>query len=157
MKIELWVTGKTIEPYLQTGIEMYTRRIRHYLPFEMLVLPPVRRAGKYSAEQLKNKEGEIAMAKLHKEDFLVLLDERGRQFTSERFAQYLQQKLHLPYRRIVFLVGGAYGFSRDLYRHANEQLALSRMTFSHRMIRLFFVEQLYRAMTIMRNEPYHNP
>lgn len=156
MKIEFWVTGKTSEPYLQKGIDLYTKRMKHYLPFVMTTLPPVRRAGKSTPEQLKIKEGELVITRLRRDDFLVLLDERGRQFTSEKFADHLQKLLHLPHRRVIFLVGGAYGFSEELYQRGDEQLALSKMTFSHQMIRLFFLEQLYRAMTILRNEPYHN-
>ena len=156
MKTELWVIGKTNEKYLETGTQLYLKRIKHYLPFKIQVLPAIKKSGKMAADQLKIKEGELILQKLQTDDFLILLDERGRLFSSEGFAEYLQHKLQSPYRRVIFLVGGAWGFSEALYHRANEQLALSQMTFSHQMVRLFFLEQLYRAMTILRNEPYHN-
>ena len=156
MKIELWVIGKTNAAYLEEGIGMYTKRLRHYVPFEMKTLPDVKNAGKLSSEQFKMKEAEIVLKKLKPEDFLILLDERGKALTSEDFAAFLERKLQLPGKKLVFLVGGAYGFADALYDRGEAKLSLSRMTFSHQMVRLFFVEQLYRAMTILRNEPYHN-
>lgn len=156
MKTELWVIGKTNEPYLEQGIGLYRKRMKHYLPFKTEVLPDIRGGGRLGTEQLKIKEGEMVLHKLRPNDLLVLLDERGRQFTSEGFAEYLQRQLNGPHRRLVFLIGGAWGFSNALYQRANDRLALSQMTFSHQMIRLFFLEQLFRAMTILRNEPYHN-
>ncbi len=156
MKIELWVIGKTNEPYLAEGIDIYTKRLRHYVPFEMITLPDIKNAGKLSNEQLKAKEAEMVLKKLKPEDFLILLDERGRNFTSKEFAIFLENKLQLPGKKLVFLVGGAYGFESALYDRAKAKLSLSKMTFSHQMVRLFFVEQIYRAMTILRNEPYHN-
>lgn len=156
MKVEFWVIGKTNEVYLETGIGIYEKRLRRYLPFQMQVLPDIRQAGTLSSEQLKSKEGELMLSKIKPEDLLVLLDEKGQSYTSERFARYLEQQLAGSKHRLIFLVGGAYGFSEEVYRRANAQLALSAMTFSHQMVRLFFLEQLYRAMTILRNEPYHN-
>ncbi|MDX1941872.1 MAG: 23S rRNA (pseudouridine(1915)-N(3))-methyltransferase RlmH [Saprospiraceae bacterium] len=156
MKIEFWVIGKTNEKYLEEGIGIYLQRLRHYVPFEMIVISDVKNAGKINNERLKIKEAETVMNRLKKEDFLILLDEKGKMYTSETFAQFLEQKLQLPGKKLVFLVGGAYGFSEILYERADAQLSLSQMTFSHQMVRLFFVEQLYRAMTILRNEPYHN-
>lgn len=156
MKIEFWVIGKTNETYLQEGISIYLQRLRHYVPFEMHTLPDVKNAGKLESDQLKAKEGEIVLNRLKKQDFLILLDERGKSYTSETFAQFLEQKLQLPGKKLIFLVGGALGFSEAVYERADAKLSLSAMTFSHQMIRLFFVEQLYRAMTILRNEPYHN-
>ena len=156
MKIEFWVIGKTSESYLEEGISIYLQRLRHYVPFEMIILPDVKNPGKINGDQLKVKEGEIVLNRLKKEDFLILLDERGKSHTSEAFAQFVEQKLQLPGKKLVFLVGGAYGFSDAVYARANGKLSLSTMTFSHQMVRLFFVEQLYRAMTILRNEPYHN-
>ncbi len=156
MKLELWVIGKTNARYLEEGIELYEKRVKKYLPFELQVLPDVKNAGTMSAVQLKDKEGELVLNRLKKEDFLILLDEKGSQYTSEALAQQLDQWLMLPAKRLIFLVGGAYGFSSEVYAKANAQLALSKMTFSHQMVRLFLLEQLYRAMSILRNEPYHN-
>lgn len=156
MKIELWAIGKTNEKYLEEGINLYLKRLKHYLNFEFVIIPDVKQAGNLNPNQLKVKEGEVIITKLKNEDFLILLDERGDSFTSEAFATFLEQKMQLSYKKIVFLVGGAFGFSETLYERANGKLSLSKMTFSHQMVRLFFVEQLYRAMTILRNEPYHN-
>ena len=156
MKTELWAIGKTNERYLEEGMELYHKRLAHYLKFGLEILPDIRKAGKMSPEQLKNKEGEAVLQRLKTGDYLVLLDESGRQYTSESFAEFLSHKLQLSYKRIIFLIGGAYGFSPGLYARADGKLSLSRMTFSHQMVRLFFLEQLYRAMTILNNEPYHN-
>lgn len=156
MKVELWAIGKTNERYLEEGMALYEKRLKHYLPFQWAVLPDIKGAGHLSAQQLKVKEGENILSKLKEDDLLILLDERGRSFSSEGFATYLDKKLQQSQRRLVFLIGGAYGFSDTLYERANDQLSLSSMTFSHQMVRLFFMEQLYRAMTILRNEPYHN-
>ena len=155
MKIELWAIGKTSEKYLDAGIDIFERRIRHYVPFTWTVLPDVK--GKFADnEQLKKKEGEMLLARLAPDDWLVLLDEHGQEHTSVGLAQWLERRLAGPGRRLVFVVGGAFGFSSEVYARANEQLALSRLTFSHQMVRLFFLEQLYRAFTILQNEPYHN-
>lgn len=156
MKVELWVIGKTNEKYLRTGIEEYEKRLSHYLPFQMIVIPDVKSGKGIGAEQVKDKEGEAVLAKLKAEDVLVLLDEKGQNFSSTAFAKHLDQLLMRPGRRLIFLVGGAFGFSNSIYEKAYSKLSLSNMTFSHQMIRLFFLEQLYRAMTILRNEPYHN-
>lgn len=156
MKTELWVIGKTNEKYLAEGTDIYLKRLKYYLPFEMVVLPDVRGGGKLPPLQLKEKEGEAVLSRLQNDDLLILLDERGRRFGSEAFAQFLDQQLQRPFRRMVFLVGGAWGFPETVYSRANERLSLSEMTFSHQMVRLFLLEQLYRAMTILRNEPYHN-
>lgn len=156
MKVEFWVIGKTNESYLRQGIELYVKRLSHYLPFKMIVIPDVKTSKGTKPVQLKAKEGEAILQKLKSEDLLILLDEKGKSFNSVDFAQYLDQLLMRPGRRLIFLVGGAFGFSEALYERAQGKLSLSKMTFSHQMIRLFFVEQLYRAMTILRNEPYHN-
>jgi 23S rRNA (pseudouridine1915-N3)-methyltransferase len=156
MKVELWAIGKTNERYLEEGMALYEKRLKHYLPFQWSVLPDIKGAGSLSAQQVKAKEGESILSKLKDDDLLILLDERGRSFSSEGFATYLDKKLQQSQRRLIFLIGGAYGFSDALYERAKDQLSLSSMTFSHQMVRLFFMEQLYRAMTILRNEPYHN-
>lgn len=156
MKIELWLVGKTSFAYLKEGMEIYQKRLKHYIPFDVNIIPDIKKAKNLSSNQLKQKEGEAILSKLKKEDFLILLDERGKHLTSIEFARFMEQKLQLSHKRIVFLVGGAYGFSEELYNRSNSKLSLSKMTFSHQMIRLFVLEQLYRAMTIMRGEPYHN-
>ncbi len=157
MKICFWVIGKTNEKYLEEGIRIYEKRLHHYLPFTMDIIPDVKSGGPLAAAMVKEKEGNLILAKLKPEDYLILLDEQGKSYDSVGFARYMEKNLHLPARRIIFLVGGAYGFSPEVYGRANDKLALSAMTFSHQMIRLFFCEQLYRAMTILRHEPYHNP
>ncbi len=156
MKIHFWTIGKTNEKYLQEGIAIFTKRLGHYLPFEMNEWPDIKQAGKLSPLKLKEKEGTMILQKIKSDDYLILLDEKGKQFTSEAFSEQLNRLLQLPQKRIIFLIGGAYGFSPDIYERANQKIALSSMTFSHQMVRLFFVEQLYRGMTILKNQPYHN-
>lgn len=156
MKVVLRVVGPTQEAYLRQGEELFRKRLGHYLPFETEVIPDLKKAGRLSPEQVCQREGEAILSRLHTNDHLILLDERGKTYTSEAFAHWLEQRLQLSARRLVFQVGGAYGFSAEVYARANGRLALSAMTFSHQMVRLFFLEQLYRAMTILRNEPYHN-
>lgn len=157
MKVVFSVVGKTTERYLQEGIALYAKRLQHYLPFELVVLPDAKAVGKISPEQLKAKEGELILQQLRPDDGLILLDEAGKLLNSVQLAQTLDQWQQAPFRRLVFQVGGAYGFAPTVYTRANHLLSLSPLTFSHQMVRLFFVEQLYRAMTILRNEPYHNP
>ncbi len=152
MKTELWMIGKTAFPYLSEGMAVYEKRLAHYLPFQSHVLPEVKNAANLPPEMLKQKEAEIALAKLKPGDFLVLLDEKGKQFTSVEFARFVEQWFQFGQKRLIFLIGGAWGFSEELYRRADFQLSLSKMTFSHQMVRLFFLEQLYRAMTILRGE-----
>ena len=156
MKVEFWVIGKTNETYFKEAIEVYHKRVKRYIPFAYQVIPDIKNAGKRPADQLKQLEGESILNKLKPDDYLVLLDEKGKSFTSTAFASWLDQKLQRSYKRIIFLVGGAYGFSPEIYQRSNYKLSLSEMTFSHQMVRAFFLEQLYRAMTILRNEPYHN-
>jgi 23S rRNA (pseudouridine1915-N3)-methyltransferase len=156
MKIEFRVVGKTNEPYLREGIDIYNKRIGHYLPYAMEILPDVKQAGKLSPEKLKQAEGKLILNKLNTDDFLILLDEKGKTYTSVQFSKHISKLLQQSYKRIIFQVGGAFGFSDEVYKRANGKLSLSGMTFSHQMIRLFFTEQLYRAMTILRNEKYHN-
>lgn len=156
MKVEFWLIGKTSFPYLEEGMAIYEKRLVHYLPFQVSVLPDPRNTKNLPPELLKQKEGEVVLSKLKPDDFLVLLDERGKQLTSQEFAGFMEQKLQLSQKRLIFLVGGAWGFSDAVYQRSGFKLSLSKMTFSHQMIRLFFVEQLYRAMTILRGENYHN-
>lgn len=156
MKVQVYYVGKTTEKYLREGEAIYQKRLNHYLPIAFEVLPDIRNAGKLTPESLKQKEGELILSKLSNDDGLMLLDESGKTFTSTQFAAWMDKQLQMPYRRLVFIVGGAFGFSDEVYQRANGQLSLSRMTFSHQMIRLFFTEQLYRGMSILRGEKYHN-
>lgn len=156
MKITLMVVGRTSTPFLRTGIEEYARRIARYNPFEIVELADVKTSKKLTEEKQKQAEGEMMLARINPADYVVLLDEKGREMTSRDFAGYLAKKSLTVAKQIYFIVGGPYGFSPDVYARANEKLSLSKMTFPHEMVRLFFTEQLYRAFTIQRNEPYHH-
>lgn len=156
MKIVLCVVGKTDAGYLVEATNEYKSRLAHYIPFEMAVIPDVKNVKNLSTEQQKEKEGEQILRFLQAGDYLVLLDEKGKEFTSKQFATYIEKKTHTVPKRLVFMVGGPYGFSDAVYKAAGEKISLSKMTFSHQMIRLVFTEQLYRAMTILNNEPYHH-
>jgi 23S rRNA (pseudouridine1915-N3)-methyltransferase len=156
MKVELWVIGKTNFDYLKEGIKIYENRLNHYLSFELKIIPDLKNSKNFSTDQIKQKEGGLILPKLQKNDFLILLDEKGKEFSSIAFAQYMDRQLQSSRKKIIFLIGGAYGFSKEVYERANGKIALSIMTFSHQMIRLFFLEQLYRSMTIIKGEPYHN-
>ena len=156
MKVETWAIGKTTEPYLETGAGIFEKRLKNYLPFTMTILPGPK-LKTTDGNILKQEEGKIVLSRLSNDDYLVLLDEKGQQFSSVELARWMEQRLASSQRRLVFLIGGAFGFAPEVYSRANAQLSLSRLTFSHQMVRLFFLEQLYRAMTILRNEPYHNP
>ena len=155
MKTRLILIGKTTDKHLLAGIDDYHRRITHYMPFDIAVVPELKNTKSLSEEQQKVSEGQLVLRLLHPTDTLVLLDEHGLQHTSTAFARWLQQKQQTA-RRLVFLIGGPYGFSPDIYARANERLSLSPMTFSHQMVRLIFTEQLYRACTIIKGEPYHH-
>jgi len=157
MKTEVWAIGKTSEAYLQKGCSIYEQRLRHYLPFQLVILPDIRQAGKLSVEQLKKKEAAAVLKQLKSDDWLVLLDEGGKAYTSTQLASQIDKWQQYGKRRLIFLIGGAFGFDESLYQRADIKWSLSLLTFSHQMIRLFLLEQLYRAMTILRNEPYHNP
>ncbi|WP_142534084.1 23S rRNA (pseudouridine(1915)-N(3))-methyltransferase RlmH [Saccharicrinis carchari] len=156
MKIILVVIGKTDEAYLNTGIVKYYNRIKHYISFKMTVIPDIKNTKNLSEDQQKNKEGELILAQIQPNDELVLLDEGGKVFSSRGFAGFMEQKLLHGTKRLVFVVGGPYGFSKDVYQRARVKISLSKMTFSHQMVRLIFAEQLYRAMTILKNQPYHH-
>ena len=156
MKVTFLVAGRTIDKHLTTLINDYAERVKHYVPFEMVVVPELKNTKALSAEQQKERESELLQKQLRPGDHIVLLDEGGREFRSMEFAAYLEKKQAQAARRLVFIVGGPYGFAPAIYALANEKVSLSKMTFSHQMVRLFFVEQLYRAMTILRGEPYHH-
>lgn len=156
MKIQLIVVGKTTDKHIEALVADYAARVGHYVPFAIEVIPEIKNTKALSEAQQKEREGELIAKSLRDGDYLVLLDEGGREFRSVEFATYLQQRQHTVSKRLVFVVGGPYGFSPAIYARAAEKLSLSRMTFSHQMVRLFFVEQVYRAMTILRGEPYHH-
>ena len=156
MKISLIVIGKTDASYFVDAINEYKNRLVHYIPFEMEIIPDIKNVKNLREEQQKEKEGELILKMLRPGDYLVLLDEHGKSFTSMEFATYLERKMHVVSKRLVFVIGGPYGFSEAVYKAASEKISLSKMTFSHQMIRLIFVEQIYRAMTILNNEPYHH-
>lgn len=156
MKIELWQIGKTTDAWLESGMAEYSRRLRRYNPFELVTLPDVKHRNKLSPDQLMAREAEAVLRRLGPADFFVLLDERGQTYTSRAFARQLESWLQRSARRIVFLVAGVHGAAPELKLRADAMLALSQMTFSHQMVRLFFLEQLYRAFTIIRGEPYHH-
>lgn len=156
MKIKLLVVGKTDSKPLLQLISDYENRLKHYVKFELESIPDVKNAQKLSESQQKEKEGEAILKKLSSTDILVLLDEKGKTYTSIEFSEFLQKKMNSGIKQLVFAVGGPYGFGNALYERANGSISLSKMTFSHQMVRLFFVEQIYRAFTILRNEPYHH-
>ncbi len=156
MNVSCWVIGKTHPAYLEEGTSIFEKRLKRYFPFSIETIPDIRKGGKLPPKQLKEREGEAVLARLSPQDYLILLDENGKTYTSNRFSKVLERLLQRSNRRLIFLIGGAYGVSDALFERADEQLALSKMTFSHQMIRLFLLEQLYRGMSILHNEPYHN-
>lgn len=157
MKVTLLVVGKTTDPHIVALIDDYKRRLTHYLPFEMVVIPELKNAKNLTEEQQKQQEGELILKAVGKgaTAHVVLLDEHGCEYRSVAFADYLQKRMSAG-QDIIFVVGGPYGFSPEVYARANAKISLSQMTFSHQMVRLFFIEQIYRAMTILRSEPYHH-
>lgn len=155
MKVTLLVVGKTTDEHIDTLIEEYQKRLTHYLPFTLQVVPELKNTKSLTAEQQKQAEGEMIMRAITPSTDLILLDEHGKEYRSIEFADYLQKRMSSG-RDVVFVVGGPYGFADAVYQRANGKISLSKMTFSHQMVRLFFVEQLYRAMTILRGEPYHH-
>jgi Uncharacterized conserved protein len=156
MKIVIIAVGRTMTGYINEGINHYMDRLRHYLPVELLVIPDVKATKAMTEAKQKDAEGKAILAALQPGDNVILLDERGRQKTSREFSEMIVEKMNRGLRRLVFVIGGPYGFSADVYARADSQLSLSRMTFTHEMVRLFFTEQVYRAMTIIRGEPYHH-
>lgn len=156
MNIKLIVVSKTDVPYLLAGIDEYIGRLKHYCDFELVVIPALKNGGRLSPEEVKNKEGELILKQLEKVDCVVLLDEHGKEYTSVGFSEFLQKQMNGGVRTLTFVIGGAFGFSSEVYDAAHAKLSLSQMTFNHQMVRLFFLEQLYRAHTILRHEKYHN-
>jgi 23S rRNA (pseudouridine1915-N3)-methyltransferase len=156
MKITLLAIGKTDHKKLQAFIEEYTARLKHYVPFEMVIVPDIKKAKHLSEAQQKQAEGEEILKRILPQDKVILLDEKGKMYSSVGFSEFLQKEMNSGLKNLVFIIGGPYGFSEAMYRRSNGLVSLSAMTFSHQMIRLFFIEQLYRAFTILRNEPYHH-
>lgn len=156
MQLSLLVIGKTDSAQIETEIKRYESRLKHYLPFELRVIPDVRRGGKLSAEDQKRAEGEELLRYITPTDQVYLFDERGKSYTSRAFASFIERAMVSGLRRMVLVIGGPYGFAPEVYERANGQVSLSQMTFSHQMVRLFAIEQLYRAQTIIRGEPYHH-
>ena len=156
MKITLLTVGKTDKDWVKQGLDIYTSRLKHYIQFSISEIPELKNVSALSKEQIKAKEGELILKSLKPADDVILLDEHGKEYTSTGFASFLQKKMALEGRDIVFIIGGAYGFSDDVYKRANSKISLSQMTFSHQMVRAIFAEQIYRAFTIMKGEPYHH-
>lgn len=156
MKIKLLAIGKTDHKQLSLLIDEYQNRLKHYIKFEIETIPDLKNAKNLSEIQQKNKEGELILKKIQATDVLVVLDDKGKEFTSIEFSKYLQKKMNAGIKQLVLVIGGPYGFSEAVYEKAQSKLSLSKMTFSHQMIRLFIVEQLYRGFTILKNEPYHH-
>lgn len=156
MKITFLTIGKTTFPFVKEGCDIFIKRIKHYTPFELVELPELKNVSSLSREQIKEREGELILKNIKESDKVILLDERGKDYTSIEWSKVMEKEMTSGTKSIVFIVGGAYGFSQKIYGRANSLLSLSSMTFSHQIIRLFFVEQLYRAFTIIKGEPYHN-
>lgn len=156
MKITLLVISKTDEKYLQEGIDKYVKKLSHYAPFELEIIPALKDQKGASPEEIKEREAVLLLKRLEKSDAIVLLDEHGKRHTSIGFSEYLQRWMNQGVKNLTFVVGGAFGFAPSVYKAATDKISLSPMTFNHQMVRLIFVEQLYRAFSILRHEPYHN-
>ncbi len=156
MTIRLLTIGKTDNSSLQQLITEYQNRLKHYVKFELEIIPDIKNSKNLSEAQQKEKEGDLILKKLSNTDVLVLLDENGKQFSSIDFSNYLQKKMNSGIKQLVFVIGGPYGFSDSIYQKAQGKISLSKMTFSHQMVRLFVIEQIYRGFTILKNEPYHH-
>ena len=157
MNIKLIVVSKTDIHYIQEGIDEYTSRLKHYTDFEIITIPALKNLGKASPEEIKEKEGQLILKQIERADMVVLLDEHGKEYTSVSFSEYIQKQMNAGVRTLTFIIGGAFGFSPAVHAAAQHKISLSQMTFNHQMVRLFFIEQLYRAHTILRHEKYHNP
>lgn len=156
MQLRILCIGKTGKAFLEDGEREYLKRLSHYLPVELQILPDIKNAKSLSEDQIRQKEGQQFLEKIGPAETVILLDERGKQYDSLAFSNFLQEQFNRGGKQVFFLIGGPYGFSEEVYNRANGQLSLSKMTFSHQMIRLFFIEQIYRAMTILKGEPYHH-
>ncbi len=156
MKTELWYIGKSKFKFVDEGVSIYSKRISKYLSFQVREFPNLKTRKNLTPDQIKFEEANVIIKQLKPSDYLILLDERGKRLNSKKFASFIESQQLQRKSRLIFLIGGAYGFDSKLYHKSNYQLSLSDMTFSHQLIKLFFIEQLYRAMTILNNHPYHN-
>jgi len=156
MNIKLISIGKTDDKALDALIQNYIKRLGHYIKFDFVILPDLKNRKNSSLDQQKQQEGDLLIKSFEKSDFVIILDEKGTEFTSKGFSKFIQKKMLSGLKQLVFVIGGPYGFSDAVYQRANQKISLSKMTFSHQMVRLFYVEQLYRAFTIIKNEPYHH-
>ncbi|MBR5198939.1 MAG: 23S rRNA (pseudouridine(1915)-N(3))-methyltransferase RlmH [Bacteroidales bacterium] len=156
MKITLLTVGKTDKDWVKQGMDIYISRLKHYIPFSVVEIPELKNVSSLTKDQIKTREGELILKNVRPTDDLILMDERGKQYTSVEFAKIIQDKISYTGKDMVYVIGGAYGFSDAVYQRANSKISLSKMTFSHQMVRAIFVEQLYRAFTIMKGEPYHH-
>lgn len=156
MKITLLTVGKTDKDWVRQGMDIYISRLKHYIPFSVVEIPELKNVSSLTKDQIKTREGELILKNVRPADDMILMDERGKQYTSVELAKVIQDKISYAGKDMVFVIGGAYGFSEAVYRRADSKISLSKMTFSHQMVRAIFVEQIYRAFTIMRGEPYHH-
>ena len=156
MKITLLTVGKTDKDWVRQGLDIYVSRLKHYIPFSIIEIPELKNVSALSKDQIKTKEGELIIKNITTTDEVILLDEHGKEYSSVEFAKIIQDRISYGGKDMVFVIGGAYGFSEPVYKRANSKISLSRMTFSHQMVRAIFAEQLYRAFTIIKGEPYHH-
>ena len=156
MKITLLTVGKTDKDWVRQGMDIYVSRLKHYIPFAVVEIPELKNVSALTKDQIKTREGELILKNIKPTDDLILLDERGKEYTSVELAKVIQDKISYVGKDMVYVIGGAYGFSDAVYQRANSKISLSRMTFSHQMVRAIFVEQIYRAFTIIKGEPYHH-
>ncbi len=156
MKLRCLSIGKSSPRFIDDAVKEYSSRMGKYVSFDWVLLTPVKNATRLPAAELKKREGQAMLKTLHPKDFVIILDEKGKSYTSREFAAYLEQLTHRSIKQVVFVIGGAYGFSQEMYERANAKLCLSDMTFSHQLIRVIFAEQLFRAYSIINNDPYHN-
>ncbi|MGE0089067.1 MAG: 23S rRNA (pseudouridine(1915)-N(3))-methyltransferase RlmH [Bacteroidales bacterium] len=156
MKVKLVCMGKTDKDYIIEGVKEYEKRLKHYISFESVLLPDIKNSKNLTEIQQKEKEGEVILNQIKEADYVIILDEKGKEFSSAEFSKMIEKQMVAGLKTLVFIIGGPYGFSKQVYNRANAKISLSQMTFSHQMVRLIFTEQLYRAMTIQKGEPYHH-
>ena len=156
MKVKLVCIGKTDKEYIIEGVKEYEKRLKHYISFESVLLPDIKNSKNLTEIQQKEKEGEVILSQIKESDYVIILDEKGKEYSSVEFSKMIEKQMVAGLKTLVFIVGGPYGFSKQMYDRANAKISLSQMTFSHQMVRLIFTEQLYRAMTILKGEPYHH-
>jgi 23S rRNA (pseudouridine1915-N3)-methyltransferase len=156
MNMILLTVGKTDVKWVKEGLDLYVSRLKHYVPFSVVEIPELKKVSSLTHQQIKEKEGELILKQVGPSDTLVLMDEHGREYRSLEFAEFIEKQMASGAKNVIFTIGGAYGFSEEVYQRANLKISLSKMTFSHQMVRAIFAEQLYRAFTILKGEPYHH-